>query len=142
MSITWLKETIYIYTHTHSHTYAHVLLFACSIMSEYLLSHGLQHARFPCPSSSPGACLNSCPLSQWWHPTTSSSVAPVSSCLQSFQAYYSDRKKEINVIWSNMDRSRDYHTKWSKSDRERKYYMISYRWIKKRITVNSFTKQE
>ena len=40
----------------------------------------------PCPSPSPRACSNSCPLSQWCHPTISSSVAPFSSCLQSFPA--------------------------------------------------------
>ena len=38
--------------------------------------HGLQHARLPCPSLSPGTCLNSCPLSRWCHPTISSSVIP------------------------------------------------------------------
>ena len=42
--------------------------------------------RLPCPSLSPGACSNSCPLSQWCHPTISSSVVPFSSCLQSFPA--------------------------------------------------------
>ena len=51
-----------------------------------LLSHGLQHARPPCPSPTPGAYLNSCPLSRWCHPTISSSVVPASSCLQSFPA--------------------------------------------------------
>ena len=44
----------------------------------------LQHAGLPCLSPSPGACSNSCPLSQWWHPTISSSVIPFCSCLQSF----------------------------------------------------------
>ena len=53
-------------------------------MSDSLQHHGLQHARLPCPSPSPGACSNSCPLSQWCHPTISSSVIPFSSCLQSF----------------------------------------------------------
>ena len=48
--------------------------------------HGLQHARLPCPSPTPGACPNSCPSSQWCHPTSSSSVVPFSSCLQSFPA--------------------------------------------------------
>ena len=48
--------------------------------------HGLQHARLPCPSPTPRAYLNSCPLSQWCHPTISSSVIPFSSCLQSFPA--------------------------------------------------------
>ena len=48
--------------------------------------HGLQHARILCPSPSPGACSNSCSLSQWCHPTISSSVLPFSSCLLSFSA--------------------------------------------------------
>ena len=47
---------------------------------------GLQHARLPCPSLSPGICSNSCPLSPWCHPAISSSVAPFSSCLQSLPA--------------------------------------------------------
>ena len=51
-----------------------------------LQSHGLQHARPPCPSPTPGVYSNSCPLSQWCHPTISSSVIPFSSCLQSFPA--------------------------------------------------------
>ena len=50
----------------------HRLLFSCSVVSNSLQSHGLQHARLPCPSSTPGACSNSCPLSQWCHPTISS----------------------------------------------------------------------
>ena len=50
-----------------------------------LRSHGLQHARPPCSSSSPGVYPNSCPLSRWCHPTVSSSVVPF-SCLQSFPA--------------------------------------------------------
>ena len=53
-------------------------------MSDSLWPHGLQHARLPCPSLSPGVCSNLCPLSGWRHPTISSSVAPFSSCLQSF----------------------------------------------------------
>ena len=56
------------------------------MMSHSLWPHGLQHARLPCPSLSPGAYSNSCPLSQWCHPTISSSVVPFSSCLQSFPA--------------------------------------------------------
>ena len=55
-------------------------------MSDSLWPHGLQHARLPCPSPPPEACSNSCPLSQWCHPTTSSSVVPFSSCLPSFPA--------------------------------------------------------
>ena len=58
--------------------------FSRSVVSGSLWPHGLQHARPPCPSPSSGACSNSCPLSQWCHPTISSSVVPFSSCPQSF----------------------------------------------------------
>ena len=51
-----------------------------------LCNHGLQHARPPCPSPTPGVYLNSCPLSWWCHPTISSSVIPFSSHLQSVPA--------------------------------------------------------
>ena len=47
-----------------------------------LRCHGLQHARPPCPLPTPGVYSNSCPLSQWCHPTISSSVIPFSSPLQ------------------------------------------------------------
>ena len=50
--------------------------FSHSVMSDSLWLHGLQHARPPCPSPAPRAYSNSCPLSQWCHPTISSSVAP------------------------------------------------------------------
>ena len=60
--------------------------FSCSIMSNSLQSHGLQHARLPCPSPTSGACSNLCPSSWWCHPTISFSVVPFSSCLQSFPA--------------------------------------------------------
>ena len=55
-------------------------------MSSCLQPHRLQHARLPCPSPSPGACSNSCPLSWWCHPTISSSAVLFSSCPQSFPA--------------------------------------------------------
>ena len=60
--------------------------FSRSVMSNSLWPHGLQHARLPCPSPNPGACPNSCPLSQWYHTIISSSIIPFSSCLQSFPA--------------------------------------------------------
>ena len=60
--------------------------FSCSVESNSLRPQGLQHARLPCPSPTPGACSNSCPSSQWYHPTISSSVIPFSSCLQSLPA--------------------------------------------------------
>ena len=53
-------------------------------MFDSLRPHGLQHARLPCPSPTPEACSNSCPLSQWCHPTISSSLVSFSSRLQSF----------------------------------------------------------
>ena len=57
-----------------------------SVISDSLWPHGLQHARLPCPSPTLGTCSNSCPLSQWYHPTISSSVIPLSSCFQSCPA--------------------------------------------------------
>ena len=53
-------------------------------MSNSLWPHGLRHIRLPCPSPTPKACSNSCPLSQWCHPTISFSIIPISSCPQSF----------------------------------------------------------
>ena len=60
--------------------------FSRSVMSDSFRPHGPQHTRPPCPSPTPGVYPNSCPLSQWCHPTISSSVIPFSSCLQSFPA--------------------------------------------------------
>ena len=60
--------------------------FICSVMSNSLQPQGLQHTRPPCPSPTPGAYSNSCPLSRWCHPTISSSVIPFSSWLQSTPA--------------------------------------------------------
>ena len=60
--------------------------FSHSVVSDSLRPHGLLHARPPCPSPTPGVYSNSCPLSQWCHPTISSSVVPFSSCLQSVSA--------------------------------------------------------
>ena len=60
--------------------------FSCSVMCDSLRPHGLQHPRLPCPSPTPRACSNSCPLSRWCHPTTLSSFGPFCSCLQSFPA--------------------------------------------------------
>ena len=58
--------------------------FSCSVVSDSLWPHGLQHARPPCPLPIPRPYSNSCPLSQWCHSTISSSVVPFSSCLVSF----------------------------------------------------------
>ena len=59
--------------------------FSRSVMSDSLQPHRLQHTRPPCPSPTPGVYSDSCPLSQWCHPTISSSVVPF-SCPQSFSA--------------------------------------------------------
>ena len=59
--------------------------FSLSVMSDSLQHHGLQHARLPCPSPALRVYPNPCPLSQWCHPTISSSVIPF-SCVQSFPA--------------------------------------------------------
>ena len=61
-------------------------LFSHEVMSDFMQTHGLRHARLPCPSLSPGVCSNSCPLSWWCHPAISSSATPFSSCPQSFTA--------------------------------------------------------
>ena len=60
--------------------------FSLSVVSDSLRPHELQHARPRCPSPTPGVHSDSCPLSQWCHPTISSSVIPVSSCPQSLPA--------------------------------------------------------
>ena len=58
--------------------------FSHSVVSDSLQPHGLQQARLPCSSPTPGVYSNSCPLSQWCHPTISSSIVLFSSRLQSF----------------------------------------------------------
>ena len=67
---------------------SHLLIFQFSSVAQLCLTlwqpHGQQHAKPPCPSPTPRAYSNSCPLSWWCHPTISSSVIPFSSCLQSF----------------------------------------------------------
>ena len=61
-----------------------VMCVSHSVMPDSLWPYGQQHARNPCPSSTPRGCSNSCPSSHWCHPTISSSVDPFSSYLQSF----------------------------------------------------------
>ena len=71
---------------TYFYEYISSVQLSCSVVSDSLWPHGLQHARLPCPSPTPRACSNSCPLSWWYHPTISSPVVPFSPCLQSFPA--------------------------------------------------------
>ena len=60
--------------------------FSCSVVSDSLRPHELQHARPPCPSPTPGVHSDSRPWSQWCHPAVSSSIVPFSSCPQSLPA--------------------------------------------------------
>ena len=96
---------IHIYTHIYTYMYIHIytciymyiysnslenltihLLLSCSVVSDSLQPHELQHSRLPCPSQSPRACSNLCPWSRWSHPTISFSVTAFSFSLQSFPA--------------------------------------------------------
>ena len=86
-------ETLFLRNHNllqltqfHSFLWPHSAQFSRSVMSDSLQPHGLQHARPPCPSSTPRVYPDSCPLSRWCHPIISSSVVSFSSCLQSFPA--------------------------------------------------------
>ena len=77
------------------------LLFCCSVLSDSLWPHGLQHSRLPCAPQSPGVCSNSCALSQWCHPSISSSVTPFSSHLHSFPASGSFPVSQFFASWCN-----------------------------------------
>ena len=72
--------------------------FSCSVVSDSLQPHELQHAGPPCPSPAPGVYSNSCPSSRWCHPAISSSVVPVSSCPQSLPASGSFPMSQL-VAW-------------------------------------------
>ena len=81
------RQILYQLSHQESPLFRFSLVqFSCSVMSDSLWPHELQHARPLCPSPTPRACSNSCPLSRWCHPTISSSVVPFSSYLQLFPA--------------------------------------------------------
>ena len=72
-----------------------LIQFSHSVVSDSLQPHGLQHARLPCPSPTPWAYSDSCPSSQWCHPTIACSVIPFSSCLQSFPASGSFQRNQF-----------------------------------------------
>ena len=74
-----------------------IVQLSCSVMSNSLQPHELQHARPPCPSPTPGVHPNPCPLSQWCHPTISSSIIPFSSCPQFFPASGSFQMSQLFV---------------------------------------------
>ena len=69
--------------------------FSRSVVSNSLRPHELQHARPPCPSSTPRVYSNPCPLSWWCHPTISSSVVPFSFCPQSIPESGSFPKSQL-----------------------------------------------
>ena len=75
---------LYAYLYYLENVCPSIYQFSHSVVSDSLQPRGLQHTRPPCPSPTPGACSNSCPLCRWGHPAISSSVVPFSSCLQSF----------------------------------------------------------
>ena len=81
----WMGE----FTEAESSQFSH------SVVTDSSRHRRLRHTRLTCPSPTPGACLNSCLLSQWWHPTISSSVVSFSSCLQSFPASGSFPKSQF-----------------------------------------------
>ena len=87
MLLGWVLKYLQILYHLAWLTSLSLYSVAVQLLSHVwiLRPHGLYYTRFPCPSSSPGACSNSCTLSCWCHPTISSSVITF-SCLQFFPA--------------------------------------------------------
>ena len=78
-----------------------------SVVSDFLWPHGLQHARFPCPSPIPGVCSNSCPSSQLCHPTVSSSVSGMSCLFMKRQLSLGTRSKSFCALFET-----NQHTVW------------------------------
>ena len=68
-------------------------------LSDSLWPHGLQPVRLPCPSPTPRACSNSCPLSRWCHPTISSSVIPFSSCFKLAWIRVFSNESVLHIRW-------------------------------------------
>ena len=73
--------------------------FSCSVVSDSLRPHELQHTRPPCPSPTPGTYSNICPFSRWYHPTISSSVVPFSSSPQSFLSSVFSIESVLYIRW-------------------------------------------
>ena len=71
--------------------------FSHSVVSDSLWPHRVQHARLPCPQPTPRACSNSCPLSQWCHPTISSSVVPFSSIFPRIRVF--SNESALHIRW-------------------------------------------
>ena len=100
--------------------------FSCSVMSNCLQPHELQHARPPCPSPTPGVHPNPCPLSWWCHPTISSSVSPFSSCPQSLPASGSF---PVSQLFTSGGQSTEFqlqhHSKHIKQENRNKRYVLT-----------------
>ena len=90
----WMEKDV---VHIHNGIFSSVQ-FSCSVVSDSLRSHELQHARPPCPSPTPGVHSDSRPSSQWCHPAIASSVIPFSSCPQSLPASESFPMSQI-LAW-------------------------------------------
>ena len=92
------QRILHSFWNTMTHAYRDVrfgsVQFSCSCPT-LLWPHELQHARPPCPSPTPRAYPNTCPLSRWCHPTISSSVIPFSSCPQSFPSSSSFQMSQL-----------------------------------------------
>ena len=73
--------------------------FSCSVVSDSLQPHGLQHTRPPCLSPTPTVYPNSCPLSLWCHPTISFTVIPFSSCFQSACIRIFSDESVLHIRW-------------------------------------------
>ena len=80
-------------------TTLHMHQFSCSVMSDSLRPHALQHARFPCPSPTPRACSNSCPSSWLCHPTISSSVIPFCPAFSLSQHWVFPKESVLRIGW-------------------------------------------
>ena len=105
--------------------------FSRSVVSDSLQPHGLQHARLPCPSPSPGVCPNSGPLSRWCHPTISSSATPFSSCPPPADSSLSEPpRKPHRILVSRKNGRKEWMqleiVKLSEVSQKDKYYMMSF----------------
>ena len=80
---------------------SHSVQFSCSVMSDSLRPHGLQHTRLPYPSPTPEACSNSCSLSHWCHPTISSCrLLLLPSIFPSIKVFSSE--SDLRIRWAKV----------------------------------------
>ena len=84
--LNWTEREVFLQLFSQAYVSINSVQFSCSVVSDSLRPHGLQHTSYPCPSPTPRTCSNSCPSSWWCHSTILSSVVPFSSCLKSLPA--------------------------------------------------------